>query len=395
MRVLIVAQNLQIGGVQTALVNMLKELVKQDKLELELFTFGDGIFIQEIPNPVRILKGNLLLRLVATPLSEVIKKGNLFCLFLRLISMVGVRLLGSDKFYRMLFKRQKNLGNYDVAISYFNDVPHNYFNQGTNLFVDKFVRAAKKIAWVHTDPLRAGFEHDVCLEIYKNFDYIACVSKACKTLFDELLPEYQHKTVVVYNFFSAEDILKKASEFIPFEQDSRIKIITVGRVDNATKRMDRIVKVCKLLEEDHINNFVWRIVGDGPDLKTNMDLARKYNVEQRIEFIGYKENPHPYIKNSDLFVLTSAFEGYPMVIGESLILKIPVISTNYAAAEEQVVDGVNGVIVEMSTTRLYEILKKLLVSPKDIRILTDNLRDLDQTNDQAYLQLRDILGDIS
>ena len=60
-------------------------------------------------------------------------------------------------------------------------------------------------------------------------------------------------------------------------------------------------------------------------------------------FVGEKKNPHPYVLYSDLFDLYSAYEGYPMVIGEAIAVDTYVLTTNYAAACEQL-DGEHGII---------------------------------------------------
>ncbi len=115
--------------------------------------------------------------------------------------MIVVRLIGSNNLYAMLLKTHSNNRLYDIAISYFNDVPHSYFNQGTNLFVDKFVKANRKFAWIHTDPLKANFNYDVCVITYKNYDRLFCVSEACKQNLMHFLPQYKNKIQVIYNFF--------------------------------------------------------------------------------------------------------------------------------------------------------------------------------------------------
>ena len=70
-KILFVAQNLQIGGVQKALVNHLKTLHEED--DVYLFTFGDGPLTAEIPPFVKVIQGKRLLRLTATPLLGVLQ----------------------------------------------------------------------------------------------------------------------------------------------------------------------------------------------------------------------------------------------------------------------------------------------------------------------------------
>ena len=94
--------------------------------------------------------------------------------------------------------------------------------------------------------------------------------------------------------------------------------------------------MCSRLKSCGKTAFTWRIVGDGPDRKNDEALAKELDVAELVRFEGQKENPYPYIAKSDLFALYSAYEGYPLVVGEALILHTPILTTAYAAAKEQI-----------------------------------------------------------
>lgn len=396
MKILLVAQNLQIGGVQTSLVNLLQELSKDESIELHLFVFSKGSLLSHIPKVVKVFYGNYLLRLVATPFAAVRKARNIFDITVRIFCMLLVRLLGSKRFYRLLFRLQNRLQEYDIAISYFNDVPNNYFNQGTNLFVDEFTNAKMKLAWIHNDPILAKFDHEYCKNLYRNFDRLVHVSEACKEKFDSFLPEYKSKSVVVYNFFQVEVIKRKSTEYKPFDSNNEtINIVTVGRIDNYQKRLEKVVEVSHLLSKAGIRNFKWRVVGEGPDLNKNIQLTNELGVYDLVEFVGNRENPYPFIRNSDIFVLTSAFEGYPMVVEESLILGVPVVATCYAAAREQIEQGITGIIVDMETDKIFEVIKELLLNPSRITKMVENLQIKEFSNRRALKQLMSILNENS
>lgn len=363
--------------------------------DVDIFLFGEGELIKEISNSVEILHGTKALRLVATPFREVLKSPKKSDIIYRILLMILVRLTGPDRFYNWLFKKQKNLGNYDIAISYFNDVPHSYFNQGTNKYVLEYVNAPTKLAWIHTDPIQAGFEKENCRELYKNFDSLVCVSKACAVNLQNFLPEFTSKIKTVYNFFPIEEIQIKAkekNETTDLRWDSSmLSLVTVTRIDNGSKNLSRIVEVCKMLEGEGIKNYKWTIVGDGPDLENNRREIEKAGLSNRVNYIGQRTNPYPFIAGSDLFILTSNYEGYPMVVQEALILGIPVLTTPYAAAREQITDGVNGIITEMNTESLFSNMRILLGNPILLDILKANIKDYPVSNQTASLQLSKIL----
>ncbi len=332
-KIFFAAQNLNMGGVQKAFVNYLKELSKSGVYDITVFSFADGILREKLPQNVKLETGGRLLSLSATPFGEIKTCGNVFDILLRIFITVFAKGIGSERFYRMCFKKRQE--KYDTAVSYFTDTPAGVFNKGTNLYVAEFTDAEEKIAFIHTDPIMGGFDREYCKKIYKPFDKIICVSEAVRKKFNDMLPEYAAKTETRHNVFDEEEIKKLAYEFEPFEK-SRFDIVTVARIDNASKRIDGILHICSRLKKNGISDFKWRIVGDGPDMKSNIELAKKLGVEDIVIFTGEKPNPYPYIYKSDLFALFSAYEGYPLVIGEAMILKTPILTTNYAAASEQI-----------------------------------------------------------
>ncbi|MBM6614818.1 glycosyltransferase [Desemzia sp. RIT804] len=394
MKILFVGQNLQQGGVQIALINTLKELVKQQHT-IDLFLFGAGDYMTEVPPEVNFFHGTKGLQLVATPYHKLAQKKLSLDYWYRLVLTLSVRFRNSHKFYADLFKHQKTLGVYDVAISYFTDIPHGYFNQGTNQFVADFVEARQKIAWIHNDPFEGDFEVEHCRQVYGKFERIVCVSKACAMKFKQFLPEYADKVGTVYNFFPLEEILEKArlinSETLNKSDTPLVRLVTVARIDNQQKRLDRILEVGKKLVENDITNFHWEIIGEGPDLKNNQEQIRSAGLDSFIVYRGSQLNPYPAIAQSDLFVLTSQYEGYPMVVNEALILGVPVVTTPYAAAAEQVESGYNGIITKMDTEDLYHQIKMLLEDPAQIYQFKNYIQQHPLNNHIAMEQLDIVL----
>ena len=354
-KILFVAQNLQIGGTRKALVNHLKTMPAGD--DVSLFTFGDGPLLDEIPSCVRVIKGRRLLRLIATPMQVVLKSHKVMDICLRILLVALVRVIGSERLYLWLLKGYCE-ECYDMAISYFTDVPNNYFNQGTNLFVSEFVQAKEKIAWIHNDPIDGKFDPVHCEKSYRRFDRLVCGSQAGKNRFAVFLPQYADRLVVYHNRFPVEEIQAQAGTVSPYPA-GRFHIVTAARIDNLQKRIDGIIKLCARLRDDGVNRFTWHIVGNGPDLPGNQQLANDLGVAELIRFEGEQINPFPYIKNADLFALYSAYEGFPMVIGEAQALDTFILTTNYAAAKEQIAPE-QGIIAE-SDEEFYQELKRLIL----------------------------------
>ena len=69
-------------------------------------------------------------------------------------------------------------------------------------------------------------------------------------------------------------------------------------------------------------------------------------IAEHVRLVGYKENPYPYYKAANVFVMSSRKEGFPNVVLEALYLKTPVIATNCVDFSGVIQDGVNGFVVQ-------------------------------------------------
>lgn len=373
-KILFVAQNLNMGGVQKALVNTINS-IDYNSYSVEVFSFAPGVLSKQVPNNVKIRYGKKALQLLLTPLSDIRKTKKILDIVIRYILIILCKLIGIKNVYSFLFTKEKIKDEYDIAISYFNDVFAGVSNRGTNWFVTDFINASRKVAWIHTDPIKANFNINECRETYRKFDYIACVSKGIKDKFDQVLPEYSGKTGVVYNYFPVDYIREMSEEDEENWDRNQFNLVSIGRIENASKRIDRIIRVCSLMVADGYKNFVWHIIGDGPDMNAMKELAKVNKLENCIDFVGQKVNPYPYLKQGDLFVLTSDYEGYPMVIGEAFILGIPVVTTNFAAASEMIVDKVNGIICDMDEQLIKETIECIIDDNSFLASMKDTLQD--------------------
>jgi len=392
MKIIIVVPAIRkIGGITTSLINMLNNINLIDD-NISLCVLANNLNNNKIlPKKITIVKAPLLIELAKTNIKELF--GNKYSAIQEvqlLIIKLMVKLLGLNNFIRFTSFITKLKEEYDVAISYSNDIPAYDFIEGANDFVKYCVKAKRKIAWIHNDPIKLGFTHEICKRTYKEFDVIVNVSYACKKMFDEVIPEYQYKSKVVYNMLDYDIIYKKSNERSPYD-DNYFNIVTVARLDNRQKRIDRVLECCEYLKHDGFNNFRWYVVGDGPDMKLLQQMARVKNVQDVVLFVGRKENPYPYIKNADILVMTSDFEAYSMVLLESLALGTPIICTNFPPAKEIVINGVNGFLVEKDSYAIYDLIKRLITDKTIIQKLRLNINKAEKSNEIPLRQFYEVV----
>ena len=114
-------------------------------------------------------------------------------------------------------------------------------------------------------------------------------------------------------------------------------------------------------------------------------------MEKHFILLGRKDNPYPYVKNSDLFLLSSRYEGLPTVIIEALILHIPCISTEVAGIYE-ILNNSFGVITKNTENDFYLNLKHLLNNPQKIIEMKENLSNYKYNNNIIIDKIKNILN---
>lgn len=135
------------------------------------------------------------------------------------------------------------------------------------------------------------------------------------------------KIVRIYNPVDTSVVLAKANAFFPeVYKHSKVNIVAVGRLAPA-KGYDLLLKAFRCLLDYEPKAHLY-IIGEGP-LKTELTvLCRKLRLESKVSFLGYLDNPYPYIRHADLYVLSSRWEGFPNTLLEALVCGAKVVATD-------------------------------------------------------------------
>jgi glycosyltransferase involved in cell wall biosynthesis len=112
------------------------------------------------------------------------------------------------------------------------------------------------------------------------------------------------------------------------------------------------------------------IVGDGPERLRLEILAAELGVAERVEFLGRRADARDFLTAFDVFVLPSRFEGFPLVLLEAMLARLPVVATDVGSVTEAVRDGVTGLVVQPDDPRaLAQAIRTLLDDPEKRRTL--------------------------
>ncbi len=326
--ILFSAYSLDVGGIETALVTLLKNLSNNYNITLVLEK-KQGIFLKEIPKNVNI---------ITYKTSEI--KNTIF--------------RKAHNYLKQLSFKLKYKNKFDFSACF-----------ATYSFPASFVaRTASKNSalWVHNDYLNfynddifqyRKFFNDLKIYAYKK---IVFVSEMDRRVFIAQFPEYSKRAVVCNNLIDHEQILKKSEEKVDdFKKKDVITFINIGRHDEKQKKLSRIINATKKLNKE---GFKFRVIfiGKGSSSKQYSEMAKYLD---NIEFLGAKKNPYPYLKNSDALLMSSEFEGYPVVFVEAKILNKPIITTDVSDAKKDI-SGKFGIVVEKSEKGVYKGMKEFL-----------------------------------
>ena len=386
-KILIVNNNMQIGGVQKSLVNLLHAI--HDKYDVSLLLFSKtGDYISDIPNDINIISIKSHYKYLG--ISMQMSQKNFFTFVGRgVYSLIG-KVFGRRYATTLMNLTQKKVKGYDVAISFLQNSRSKSFYGGCNDFVLNCVDAPRKIAFLHCDYVKCGANIPENAKQYEKFDMIAACSDGCRNVFVNALPELKQKTMTVRNCHDFSSIKKLADTSYVIMDSAYINIITVARLSHEKGVIRAIEAIASL--KDKKEKIRYYIVGDGPQQLEIKQKILELDLSHIVIMCGAMVNPYGYMKSADLLLIPSYEEAAPMVIDEAASLNTPILSTRTSSAEDMVSSRQLGWVCENSTEGITSKLKYLIETPE---MLIEQKRKMSQTiynNDEAIMKFKQIVG---
>ena len=356
-KILFTARDMNVGGIEKALVVLLNYLSEENDITLVLEN-KVGILLNELNSKIKIEEYK--------PAKNKIK-------IIQKIQNMCKRIIAILKY--------KN--KYDASVSF-----ATYSISGS--FIARLA-SKKSILWGHADYFSVFNEDEKEMRKFFNsiqydkFSKIVFVAKSAKESFSKIFPEKKNNTYYCNNLVDAEKIKELSNEKIEFKKDnSIITFLNVGRHDEKQKKLSRIIEASYKLRKDGYE-FKVIFVGDGQDFITYKDMVKEKELEDIIIFEGAKKNPYPYFRVSDCVVLSSDYEGYPVVFLESFILGKPIITTKVSDYED--VENGRGIVCEKTTKGVYDGMRKFLDGGYTVK----DAFDFDEVNSRNRSMLNEIL----
>ena len=350
-----------------------------DRFDVDLLLAKkEGAFMPLIPKQINIIEmekyGDMFLLSGKNAASTILRcffKENPLILFeilpyfLKIILSRKKRSAAATKMWCDLMKR--HFPEFDAAIAYWGD--------RTMFYMADKVKAKKKIAWLHFDYANPPRDDSIYLPYFMKCDNVVTVSTKVNEALLEKLPQLSDRAVMMENIQDPKQIWDMAlrGDTFPDEHYVGLRLLTIGRISEQ-KGFDFIPPVLKRLRDDGYE-LRWYILGDGDTASRNalIESALRYGVADMLILLGTTTNPYSYLRDCDIYVMTSRYEGKPITVEEAKIMYKPIMVTNYLSAHEQLDGGRLGEICEISEDGIYEGLKRLIDSPSRRDELTEIL----------------------
>lgn len=174
----------------------------------------------------------------------------------------------------------------------------------------------------------------------------------------------KEKTLTIYNGLDFSEMNEKADEpvedkYSGFFSDTSPIIVSVGRL-SAQKNYTMLIDSFARLRGEKDARLV--IIGDGEEYEALSARCRKLGISDYVLFTGWVKNPYKYLKQSDIFVLSSLWEGFPNVLLEAMALGLPVISTDCPTGPNEIItnDDVGVLVPVNDIDALFHRMKDIL-----------------------------------
>lgn len=348
-KVLFMIDSLGCGGAERSLVSLLP-LLDYTKIDVTLMMVArGGVFECYVPKEVKMIG-------FVWPVTLKYKFAHLcYAIKHRYFSLINKVIYPAMSMWHSIgWALPEYEEEFDYAFAYQQGFPTYY--------IANKVKARRKFSWSNIDMKAA--HHDVAYDskTYEAFDRVVAVSDA---VYEGLLRDKYvtdpNKIVIIYDILNPELITKMGKKTGFTDGYKGLRFVTCGRMVGQKGYDIAVLAADELRKRGY--EFKWSFVGDGGDRPLVESLIKEKGLENYVELLGMKANPYPFMKECDIYVQTSRFEGFGLTVTEARMLGKAEVCTNFPSAYNQINDGENGLICEMTPEDVANKIEMLIKNP--------------------------------
>lgn len=326
-KIIILSKNLNIGGMEKSLITLANKIDFEEYEVTIVLEKLEGELYKKLNKKIKVIDYNL---------------SNNKNIFIR-------KLINAYKKIKFLIK---NYHRYDCAINY-----ATYSIFGSKMAV---LSSKNSLLFIHSDYYNV---YDRNIDEIKKFFKSICIEKFNKVIFVsrysmekaiEVMPVIKNKATLLGNLVDYEEILKQSNEYTASFNKEKVNIVYVGRLDESSKQISKLIKAVN--DGKNKEQYNLYIIGKGPDEEQYKEMTKAQNIY----FMGEKENPYPYIKEADYLILTSKYEGFPVVYNEATILNTKIITTIKVEDEQIVYDDKNIILLDKELNNFNDVIQRII-----------------------------------
>ena len=216
-----------------------------------------------------------------------------------------------------------------------------------------------------------GWRNKIIYNALKNsYDVLIAISYEMKARMVQICPSIENKIVVVYNgidFDHVDSLSIPSDSELPNELTSnKFKIGIIGRL-TYQKGIPAFIETAHCLNKMH-DNLEFIVIGDG-ELRSELEnLVSKLGLKNNLVFLGYRTDAKQLLKKFDIFLFTSNFEPFGLVLLEAMAARIPIVALHLKGAVPEIINhGEDGLIVYNKDPQLLAESVSALIKDSDLR----------------------------
>jgi len=361
-KLLFCSYDLNVGGIENSLINLLNN-INLNKYDVTLLLEKrQGLFLDKVPTNIKIIEYRV---------SE--NKNVLIRKFINLCKQIKW----------IIF----NYNSYDFSCCYATySLPGNLISRLSSKNCVLYVHSNYKYVYENDiDRLKEFFGQ----RNLDKFRKIIFVSNEAKNDLCKIYTHIENKSMVINNLIDSKKILELSKEKVDIKKDNNNKVfVFVGRFEESSKRLTRLLKVFSLLNQKHSNLELW-MIGNGKDYELVENYIKNEGLESVVKLFGEQKNPYPYMSLSDYVIITSDYEGFPVVYNEAIILNKPIITTIDVTDDYIKIPNRFGYIVSKDEQTMANEIDEILCNNIKFEAL-----DFESINNKKMLKLEKIFDGV-